>query len=117
VGKAWLAALSTKRVDRLLGTGTLSAITDRTITDPAALRAELDMIRARGYADSHGESEDGVGSVAMAVRDSGGEPRLAMSVAIPLNRFTDEAHDEAVARLREAVDALAPRLSELGPGF
>jgi len=117
VGKAWLAALSTVRVDHLLGTGALLAVTDRTIIDPAEFRAELDMIRARGYAASHGESEDGVGSVAMAVRDGGGEPRLAMSVAMPLNRFTDKAHDEAVAHLQNAVHALTPRLSELALGL
>jgi len=111
VGKAWLAALTPERVDELYGTSPLVAVTDRTIVDLDALRAELDDVRRRGYATSRGESEDGVGSVGMAALDPHGEPRLAMSVAMPLSRFTEAADADAVAALRSVARVLSERLS------
>lgn len=113
VGKAWLAALAPERVDDLFVNAAIPAVTERTIVEAAALRAEMDAIRVRGYATSHGESEDGVGSVGVAVRDGEGEPRLAMSVAVPLSRFTDESCTEAADALREIGEVLGARLSRL----
>lgn len=111
VGKAWLAAMPPERVGKLFRTADLPAVTRRTIVDPDVLYTELDEIRRRGYATSYGESEDGVGSVGMAVRDAAGNPRLAISVAMPLSRFTDDARGNAVARMRDIAEALGARLS------
>nr|WP_281196230.1 IclR family transcriptional regulator C-terminal domain-containing protein [Microtetraspora malaysiensis] len=86
VGKAWLAALPSHRVDELYGRTELTPVTERTIADRQALARELESIRERGYATSHGESENGVGSTGVAVLDPAGEPHAAMSVALPLDR-------------------------------
>lgn len=110
VGKAWLAALPDGRVGELYGPAELGSVTDRTITDPHVLARELETIRDRGYATSHGESEDGVGSVGVAVCDAKGEPRAAMSVALPLNRWTEGFERDAAERLRETAAALGSRL-------
>lgn len=113
VGKAWLAALEPDQVEALFRSTDLPAVTARTITDAAALFAELDVIRRRGYATSHGESEDGVGSVGMAVRGSDGQPRLAISVAMPLERMTPASEASTAAELAAVVDRLSARLAGL----
>lgn len=110
VGKAWLAALPDHRLDELYGTTELPPVTDRTITDRQALTQELATIRKQGYATSHGESESGVGSIGIAVCNPQGEPRAAMSVALPLDRWSETFERTAVAHLRQAADALGAGL-------
>lgn len=114
VGKAWLAAMEPSQVEALYGsTKHLPSVTDQTIVDTAVLGAELDLIRERGYATSHGESEDGVGSVGMAVCGIGGQPRLAVSVAMPLARLTAATEAAAAADLAAVAERLESRLSLL----
>jgi DNA-binding IclR family transcriptional regulator len=110
VGKALLAALPAERFDALYGHADLVPVTARTITDRDELIAQLAAIRERGYAVNHGESENGVGSVGMAVCDPAGEPRAALSVALPLNRWTEETEERAVTALRSAATALGAHL-------
>lgn len=110
VGKAWLAALSAENYKELYESAELRAVTDRTITDRAKLESELARIRRRGYATSAGESENGVGSVGTVVRDPSGEPRLAISVALPLQRWSGQVEVETTSILLEAAAALGARL-------
>lgn len=110
VGKAWLAALPPERVTELYAEGELEPVTARTIRDAETLTRELRAVRRRGYAKSSGESESGIGSVGLAVLDDDGEPRAAMSVALPLERWSEELETRAVTALRAAADALAPHL-------
>ena len=110
VGKAWLACLSEGRIDELYGSSDLAAVTSRTICDRQQLAAELQATRDRGYAVSRGESEAGVGSVAVAVCSPSGEPRAALSVAVPLERWSDDFEGNAVEHLRRAASALGASL-------
>jgi IclR family acetate operon transcriptional repressor len=64
-GKAFLATLPPEDLDALA----LERFTDATITDPAALRAELAVVRERGYAISHGELEAALWGVSAATPD------------------------------------------------
>jgi DNA-binding IclR family transcriptional regulator len=66
-GKAFLAALPPQELDALLQS-TLERFTETTITDPRALRAELDATRERGYAVSRGELEPALWGVSAAAR-------------------------------------------------
>jgi DNA-binding IclR family transcriptional regulator len=109
-GKALLAALPPDRFAALYGDADLAAVTDRTISDRQAFEAELATTRARGYATSHGESENGVGSVAVVVLDPAGYVRAALSVAMPLDRFTDEVEAQAAGLLKSAAAALGAEL-------
>jgi DNA-binding IclR family transcriptional regulator len=68
-GKAFLAALPAEELDGLLQPG-LERFTDTTITDPDALRAELEQVRGRGYAVSRGELEPALWGVSAAARDA-----------------------------------------------
>ena len=110
VGKALLAALPPDRVAALYGHADLVAVTKRTICDWHALERDLAATRKRGYATSRGESENGVGSVGVAVCNSAGDPRAALSVAMPLDRFTDTVERQAAAALRSAAAELGAQL-------
>lgn len=85
--KAILAALSDDEIDEYLQGHPLDPVTDRTITSVRGLRAELDVIRERGYAASAGERQHGAGSVAAAVLLADGGVFGAVSLCGPLHRF------------------------------
>jgi DNA-binding IclR family transcriptional regulator len=78
-GKAFLAALPAEELDALLRPR-LERFTDTTITDARSLRAELDAVRACGYAVSHGELEPALWGVSAAARDAAGRPAAIVSV-------------------------------------
>ena len=108
VGKALLAAIAPAHAARLLGTGPLEARTAATLTDPAAVRAELALIRERGYALDEGEMEVGVRCVAVGMP---GAAPMAVSVSGPAARMTDDRITPVVAALREATTRLRDHLA------
>ena len=106
VGKALLAVLPPERASQLIATADLVAHTPATITDPAALQAELGLIRARGYALDEGEMEAGVRCVAVGI---GGAVPMAVSVSGPAARMTDALVEVALGGLRTAAAQLVGR--------
>jgi IclR family acetate operon transcriptional repressor len=108
VGKALLATVSAAQASRLIGTGPLAARTSATITDPAALDAELALIRARGYAVDEGEMEVGVRCVAVGMP---GATPMAVSVSGPSARMSDDLVSVAVSALRAAGAELRRQLA------
>jgi len=106
VGKALLAVLPPERASRLIAAADLVAHTPAPITDPAALHAELGLIRARGYALDEGEMEAGVRCVAVGI---GGAVPMAVSVSGPAGRMTDALVEVALGGLRAAGAQLAGR--------
>lgn len=108
VGKALLAAIAPAHAARLLGTAPLEARTAATLTDPAAVRAELALIRERGYALDEGEMEVGVRCVAVGMP---GAAPMAVSVSGPAARMTDDRITPVVAALREATARLRDHLA------
>jgi IclR family transcriptional regulator, acetate operon repressor len=89
VGKAILAELPDAELDRRYPGGELPpATTSAAITEVAALRAEIAVVRAQGYALNWEESTDGVCAVAAALRDTVGQPLAALGVAAPSSRVT-----------------------------
>ena len=103
VGKALLAAVPLAQASRLIGTAPLAAQTAGTITDPAALHAEIELTRARGYALDEGEMEIGVRCVAVGMP---GTAPMAVSVSGPAARMTDDLIMTAVSALRTATAQL-----------
>jgi DNA-binding IclR family transcriptional regulator len=89
LGKALLALLPDQQVTELYPESAepFPANTERSITTQAKLMKELTRARARGYAVNAGETEDDVGSVAVAFRDFAGRP-AAIAVAAPTSRLT-----------------------------
>lgn len=93
IGKAILAYLPEQRVADLIDSRELTRHTSRTITKAAVLRAELDDVRAQGYAIDDEENEDTIRCVAAPVFDARGEIVGGVSVAAPTFHLSlDEAH-------------------------
>lgn len=86
VGKAWLSALTGKRLDEALAGLTLTRHTPATITDLVALRQELEEARHRGWAVDSGELSPAIGSCGAPVLDASGLPVAAVSIWGPLAR-------------------------------
>lgn len=111
--KTFLAFLSPEEIDSYISRNGLGPLTDATITDPAALRSELDEIRARGYAVSFGERQVGAASAAAPVLDHEGHPAAVISVAGPAERFRANL-DHAVELLQGTVGRLSERMGYQG---
>jgi IclR family transcriptional regulator, acetate operon repressor len=81
IGKAILATFSDDEVRALLRRTGMPPRTEHTLTDEAALLADLAEVRRRGYAEDHEENETGVRAVGAAVYDHTGEILGAVSAA------------------------------------
>lgn len=88
-GKALLAWLPEDRWADLLAASPYR-YTDTTITDRAALRAELAAVREQGYAVSVGEMEPSLFGVSAAVRDPRGNPVAILSIWGPRDRVPED---------------------------
>jgi DNA-binding IclR family transcriptional regulator len=83
VGKVLASGLSEPRLDAVLAETEFPAFTDRTITDSAAYRAELEQVRRRGWSEDAGEHEAFINCVGAPVRDPGGRVVAAVSISVP----------------------------------
>lgn len=107
VGKAMLAAMEPTRAAEIIDRLDLRAHTDFTLASPAALRAELETVRDRGYAVDEQEQELGVRCVAVAAP----HPTFgwcAVSVSGPSTRMTDDLVTRAGHLLTDAAASLSP---------
>ncbi len=84
-GKALLANLPAEQRAQALPSR-LARLTENTITTPAALRRELDRVRAEGVAYDREEQTEGVCAVG-AVLPGVGDQLVAVSVPVPAQRF------------------------------
>lgn len=109
VGKALLASRDDAWLDEFLRQP-LPRETTRTITDPDALRRDLEATRERGYSLTHEEMSLGSWSIGMALPATAGLPPAALGIVSRLSR-----HDvETYARLlRRAVASIAADLQRM----
>ncbi|MBA2516395.1 MAG: hypothetical protein H0V22_03625 [Solirubrobacterales bacterium] len=91
----------------------LAACTDRTVTDPAALVAELAAVKTRGWAEEDGEHRDGQVAVAAPVR-VGGETIAAVTARASASGYAYRAADELVAEAQAYARDLESRLDPSG---
>ena len=108
-GKVLLAELLDEEVSVLLGE-TLQPLTARTLTDPAALRRELQRVRERGYATNVEELEAGYMAVAVPVRAQGGRVVAALGIGGPRLRLGPERLPELAKLLAPAAVRISERL-------
>jgi len=107
MGRVMLAARPEPDQRALLGDAPLPARTPHTLTDPAAILAELARVRAQGHALIDQEVELGLRSIAVPVVDARGHTvaalNLGVSTAVPLEDMTIRllpALQQVQARLR-----------------
>jgi DNA-binding IclR family transcriptional regulator len=84
----------------------LHAFTDRTITEPAALEAELDRVREAGHARNDGESAHGVRTLAVPVLDRENQARFALALRATPALITPDRTDWFLAQARSCARAL-----------
>jgi IclR family transcriptional regulator, acetate operon repressor len=111
-GKALLAYQPADMIARILA-GPLQRFTERTITEPAQVRAELARVRELGYAYALGEIEVGLNGVAAPIRDARGAVVAAVSVGGPSYRVTHERLEDLSALVVEAAARISMRLDAI----
>lgn len=107
MGKCLLAA-GDADIPRL---GELPRITDRTITDPDTLLADLRRVRERGWALNDEERTPGARAVAVPVVGQSGRVLAAMAVQGPAVRLTEDRFEEVVAHLLRTAAKVGPLLA------
>ena len=109
-GKVLLAFQSAETIEAILRRP-LPRYTDRTVTDPDHLRAELAEIRKLGYAVNHGAVTVGVTAIGAPIKDHTGAVAAAMTLVGPAFLLTA---DRALALTPVVVDAARGISHELG---
>jgi IclR family transcriptional regulator, pca regulon regulatory protein len=81
MGRVLLAGLTAERLQHYFDTARLEALTDRTVCDPAQLRALIDECRRSGYAAVADELAYGVVALAVPVLDHSGRVVAAINTS------------------------------------
>jgi DNA-binding IclR family transcriptional regulator len=90
--------------------GVLTALTERTITDPERLAAELESVRDRGWAEAEGEREPDLNALAAPVYGREGALAAILGLQGPAARLTAARRAEVLPRLLEAAAAVSRAL-------
>ena len=90
LGKVALALAPPATVERYVRSPGLRRFTAHTITDPDVLRAELEEIRARGWAVDREEFDEDFCCIAAAVRAPSGRPFAVIGISMTRRAFDDE---------------------------
>lgn len=109
VGKAILAELDDQVVRDIVHRAGMPRATEKSIGTPDELVAELERIRARGYAIDDNEQEIGVRCFSVAVPNA--PTPTAISVSGPVSRVDAAFGERAVPLLKAAAAAIGEELS------
>lgn len=112
VGKALVAFAEDAERERLLAELPLEALTDKSITDREAFRAEIDKVRRLGYAVMDEENEAGMRAVAVPLLNGQGHAFASLATAVPVFRLSLEELEAHVPLLQDAAAELAARLPQ-----
>lgn len=111
-GKVLLAYAPTTLRESVLA-GPLERFTPTTITDPSALRSELDAVRSQGWAAADAEWEADAAAVAVPVRGAQGDVVAALSMTAPNFRLRPETFVTTARALHSGAEELSRRLGHL----
>ncbi len=111
-GKVMLTYAPAGLRERYLVTNPLRALTPRTVVDPGQLDAELERVRARGYAIDEEEFLAGVGCIAVPVfqRDM---LVAAYAMSVPMQRF-EQRREELTRALLATARSIERTLANAG---
>jgi DNA-binding IclR family transcriptional regulator len=105
-----LLAFADETLRKSVLTTPLERFTDRTITDPARLRAELDAALAQGWAATDDELEVGLTAIAAPIRNGTGRVIAAVSVSGPSYRMSASSFPDIAPRLVAGADEISLRM-------
>lgn len=112
-GKVLLAFADGGERNRYLSAHPLQALTPRTITDVTQFLAQLDEIRARGYATEVEEFTEGVACCAVPILDDG-ILAGAYTLAAPVERYRTSKDEYVAVLLAAAKSAVSPHAEPHG---
>jgi DNA-binding IclR family transcriptional regulator len=110
LGKVLLAALPDDDMEHFILDGELVPLTPFTITTASALRAELKLVRERGYAVDDREHQANMRCIAVPVQDRDGRAVAALSASDDAERMTPQRQMEVRDALVEAAGILRQKL-------
>lgn len=109
-GKAILAFQPSRVVERVIAAG-LPRFTPSTITDPDTFRAELAVVRERGYAFDLEERQNGIRCIGAPIRDPAGTVVGSISATGAADRFPDGRLPTIADLVTDAARAISEALS------
>jgi DNA-binding IclR family transcriptional regulator len=104
--RVMLAFMPAPVVSQLLATTEPTRLTGATVTDFDVLVRHLARVRHDGFAVSKGETTEGAGAIAVAVRDAGDQVAAAINITGPLIRFGRSQMMASLPELTAAVRAI-----------
>jgi len=108
LGKVLLAYRAPAEARSILMRNGMRRMTNRTITEPALMEAELAKIRKQGYASDNQEIMEGLCCVAAPIRDKDGAVKYAVSISGLTERLTGAYQEQ----IKDAVVAAAAEISQ-----
>jgi DNA-binding IclR family transcriptional regulator len=103
-GKALLEQLPAEELRRRYPDEKLEQLTPNSVATRAELEREIELVRRLGYATSSEESEDGVGSVAVALPAKRAPMQVAFNVSVPMSRLNHADLRRISAVLRDVAE-------------
>lgn len=113
-GKMYLASLPPDKLERMISRIDLPRHTWRTITSIDALRTEIDLTRARGFAEDEEEWIEGMIAAAAPIWTPAGSLAGTVSFHAPVQRMSMKQARGHVDRLLRAAAELRTELTENG---
>jgi IclR family pca regulon transcriptional regulator len=110
MGRVLLSALDEATLDTVLGASELVARTPRTITDKAALKEAIGIVRRQGWAIVDQELEEGLISMSAPIRNRQGRVIAALNISGNAQRKTAK---QMVKAFLEPLQEAAQRVSEM----
>jgi IclR family acetate operon transcriptional repressor len=115
IGKAMLAESDDDFLTEYLHRKGMPRFTDKTIVDPARLRAELAQVRERGWAVDDEEHTVGMRCVAATIHNEHGEVIAGVSLSGPSVRVTETRLGELGARVVHAANQITEQIGGVAP--
>ena len=116
VGKVLLAAMTDMELAKVLHDRGLPKVTIKTITTPSALKADLALVRDRGYALDDEEHAVGLRCVASVIYNENSDPIGAVSLSGPMARIPDERIAVLGELVRRKANVITEQLGGVVPG-
>ncbi|MEY2776378.1 MAG: hypothetical protein RLY30_476 [Pseudomonadota bacterium] len=101
IGKCLLAWEADDRRNQIISGINFKRYQEKTITDRKALLVELELVRAKGYAEDREEFDDHIRCLGIPIFDRHASPVAGMSVSFPTFRYPVSQEPEILALLHE----------------
>jgi len=109
-GKLFMAHMPRRSRERLVRQLPLVRNTAHTLTEPARLFEEFELIRERGYSTEREEYLPGIFAMAVPVHDGDGRVVAAVSVHAPVSRLPMDEAVQLLPEMQSAAEAMSQTL-------